>query len=165
MQRIKISIRTIKAAIARANAMFDDWQAECCEIAMIPAIAKRYAELNRDRFQHGVAVICHPGKCHKGMTRDDNLAVKDWTEYAGYVLHYAPNGAYLGPWSWNAVKPDYYCHSPSTTWDGMRRETVSQFIHDLRMLALGYDHPETRRSIERAHLTVTGVQEPQPCQS
>ena len=147
MRTIKVSIARLRAAIERAEQVSDDWQAQCCEIALIPQIARRYAELN-DRFP-AVAVKRHEGKPHKGMTRDDNLAVPDWSVYAGYVLNYG-----IDNYRWNSVSTDHYGHSPSTCWSGMGRETVSQFIHDLRMLALGYSHTEILRSIERAKIQV-----------
>ena len=150
MRTIKVSLTTLRDAIARAHAVSDDWQAECCEIALIPAVAKRYAELNAPRLP-AVAVIRHDGRHCIGMTPDDNRAVADWAEFTGYTLGYGLEVA-----RWNSVRSDYYSHSPSTCWNGMSRETVSQFVHDLRMVAIGYDHPEHWRTIERAGIRVTG---------
>jgi hypothetical protein len=152
MRTVTVSLRALQRALKAAKSSSDDWQAECCEIALIPAVAKRWAELNADRFQN-VHLDRYEGKPHIGMLPDGNRAVADWSEYAGYVLHYSADPS-ISNWGWNSVRQEYYGHSPSTAWDGMRRETISQFIHDLRMVALGYDHPEINRSIDRAKIRV-----------
>ena len=151
MRTIRVSLKTIRAAIARAQTVSDDWQAQLCEIALIPAVAKRWKELN-SRLP-GLAITRHDGAPHIGMTPYDNRAVTDWTVYAGYVLIYFPESGK----GWNSVRDNYYCHSPSSAWNGIRRETVSQFLEDLRMVALGYTNPEIMRSLERAKIVVTGL--------
>ncbi len=153
MKTLTISLKTIRAALARAAAVSDDWQAECCEIAMIPAVARRLAELNTRHFPR-LTMTRHEGKPHQNMRPEDNLAVKDWTVYAGYVLLYnaSPPGPFMG---WNAVRADYYSHSPGTAWNGLRREAISEFIHDLRMIAHGHDHPESRATLDRAGIRLT----------
>jgi hypothetical protein len=156
MRTIAVSLKTIRAAIARAEKLSSDWQAQCCEIALIPAIAKRWAELNTNHFQN-VHLDRHEGEPHLDYTPEQNHAVKDWSAFAGYVLRYSSDPS-ISNWGWNSVRSDCYGHSPCTAWDGMRRETVSQFLHDLRMLGLGYRHPELMKSLERAKIRVTGIE-------
>lgn len=150
MRTIKIKLSAIQEAIEAAHAVSDDWQAECLEILRIPAIAKRWRELN-PRFP-AVEIRRHDGAPHKGFQPDDNRAIGErnrWSEYAGYVFTYGLEGC-----GWNSVKDDYYGHSPSSAWNGCGRETICRFAEALRMFALGYDHDELRRSLKNAGIAL-----------
>jgi hypothetical protein len=155
MRTIEVSLESIRLAMERAHDRSDDWQAELCEIALIPVIAKRWQELNPN-FQ-GLHLERVPGLPHILKTPDDNRAIGDakrWAEYAGYVLVLFGEGE--NRYTWNAVRPDWYGHSPSTAWNGMRRETVSQFIETLRMVACGNEHDEYTKNLARAGIMLAG---------
>ena len=154
MKTIRVSRQTVARAIERANAASDDWQAELLELLLIPSLAKRWQELNPQFPQ--VAIVRHSGKPHKGYTRDDNLAVKDWTPFAGYLFQYDPEQH----WNWNAVRTDWYSHSASTAWNGVRRDTICSWVEDIRMLALGYDDRSYHATLARTKIVLTSVADP-----
>lgn len=145
MKLVTVEMETIKAAMERARTLHDDWQAECLEIILIPSIYKRWRELN-DRFPY--ELTRHPGLPYLRRTREMNEQVTDWSVFAGYVLR-----------GWNVVSTGRdrgYSHSAGTAWDGVRRDTISQFAHDLRMLAYGHDHREMQNNLERCGISLTG---------
>jgi hypothetical protein len=127
---LKIKASHVLKAMARGQQVSDDWQAQYIEIALLPAVNRRWQAANRDRFE-SLILARVPGKPHIGYTPDDNRAVIDWTQFAGYALAYGPGAS-----RWNSVRADCYSHSPSTTWDGIRRETYHSFIYDLGACAL-----------------------------
>jgi hypothetical protein len=152
VRKIKVKLSAIRQAIKRAKLVSDDWQAECCEILSIPAIAKRWQELNPNL--RGLRIWRVAGQPYRFESREINIArcdAKQWGQIAGYVLVLFSTAD--GDCSWNSVRPDYYGHSASTAWDGVRRDTVSQFVLDLRMLAYGHDHAEIRN-----HLASAGIE-------
>ena len=120
LRRIKVRASAVADAIAQGRAVSDDWQAQNLEIALLPNVAKRLADVNR-----GATVTRHKGLPHKGMSRDDNAAVTDWSAFAGYVV------TGFGGVAWNRVgegRERGYCHGPSRAWDGMRRECFCAFL-------------------------------------
>ena len=131
---ITVKASQIKAAIACANKISDDWQAELIEVLLIPNVYNRWQKVNG----HARYVVNrHDGQPHKGYKREDNLTVGElnaWDTIAGYTMQY--NG--LG-WGWNSVRTDYYGHGPSTTWDGIRRETYHSFLESLRSAVYAID--------------------------
>jgi hypothetical protein len=150
-----LTVRTddIQRAIERARAITDDWQAECLEILLIPALAKRWQELNPN--MPNVVIRRHVGEPYKGMTPDDNRQVEDWSRFAGYVFSYgfhdAPN------YGWNAVGHGArkgYSHSAGSAWNGVGRETIHRWVEALRIIVSGYDHPQEREVLERAGIVL-----------
>jgi hypothetical protein len=149
MRKIRVKLSSILRAIERAKTISDDWQAECCEILLIPAVAKRWQELNANFA--GLHVKRIDGAPYAFTCREDNQArceAKRWREVAGYVLVLFTGDS--GDYCWNGVRDDYYGHSASTAWDGIRRDTISSFAHDLRTLAYGHRHPDYDRALARA---------------
>lgn len=125
MKTITVKASDIRNAIARAQTVSDDWQAQHIEILRQPRIYKRWQELNSDR---NLTLAYHSGQKPTG-DREANLArceAKTWAEYAGYTLDF-------GGYRWNAVTDEWYGHSPACCWDGVRRETKSYFIECLRL--------------------------------
>ena len=117
----------ILAAIERAKAQDEDWQAELCEIAMLPAVEAAWRKANKGR---AVSIRRIDGIPHKGFVREANLArgaAEAWGEVSGYVFDYGIENL-----SWNSVRSGYYSHSAATTWDGVRRETYHEFIEQAR---------------------------------
>lgn len=163
MRAIKLKLSAVLRAIQRAKSVTDDWQAECCEILMIPAIAKRWQELNA-RLGNGLRIERIDGLRYSFVSREDNQARCDadgWAEVAGYslILMQLENG-YCS--RWNSVQRSYYCHSASTAWDGVRRETISQFVDDLRNMAHGWDDGDKRRRLAAAGIDVVNDLSPVP---
>jgi hypothetical protein len=97
---------------------YDLYSAQRMEILLIPKIYKRWKQLADIRFAGGRP---HP-EMQSSIVRAAN--------------HFGP-GYVVTIWGgrWNSLRDDYYSHSPGTAWDGVRRETVSQFIEDLYMWA------------------------------
>ena len=126
---LTIKLSSITKAIAHARELSDDWQAELLEILLMPKVYRLWHKLNSEHFPDP-NVTRHPGLKPTG-TRDDNEArckAQTWRQYAGYVFNYG-----LQSYTWNSVRDDYYGHSPSTAWDGIRRETTCGFVEALRM--------------------------------
>lgn len=133
MKTIKIKMKTLLRAIALAEERSNDWQAQCLEIAMIPAIADRWRELNPG-FGTGLVVEFHPGN---KFTVGVGFPI-DCKALAGYTLCLMKlEGS--PPYMWNRVRSEWYSHSASTCWNGMGRETICRFIEQLRMAALGHE--------------------------
>lgn len=137
LRPITVRMTAVAKAIAKANAISSDWQAELCEIALLPNVYKRWRQINGDRYT--LARI--DGLPHIHHSREQNLAIgqsETWDRYAGYVL---------GP-SWNSVRPDWFSHGPSCAWNGMRRDTYSRFILDIHQTHCVYARGSTlaRRS-------------------
>ncbi len=123
-----ITMFAIERAIEQAHTISDDWQAELLEILLLPKVYRIWHKLNT-RYPDAT-ITRHPGVKVTG-TREDNLArcdAKTWRICAGYTFDYGVHG-----YTWNSVRDDYYGHSPSTTWDGIRRETACGFVEALRM--------------------------------
>jgi len=108
----------VEQAIARGRAVSDDWQAGLLEIALIPAVAERFAEVNR-----GAAIERHEGLPHIGMRAEDNRQVSDWSVYAGYVVS-----------GWNRVGDEQsgFSHGAGRAWDGVRRSCWHGFVEAIR---------------------------------
>ncbi len=124
-----ITLKSLEKAITAAHNISDDWQAELLEVLLLPKVYHLWHKLNAEHFPDPT-VTRHPGLKPTG-TRDDNLArcqAQTWRQYAGYVFSYGLHG-----YTWNSVRDDYYGHSPSTAWDGIRRETVCGFVEALRV--------------------------------
>jgi len=126
-RKIRVWASELVAAQERARKTTDDWQARLIEYLLIPKLTKRWREANSDRF--GTLLLeRHPGKPHINYTPDDNRAIgqrKGWAEYAGYTLRYGES------YGWNGVRDEYYSHSASTCYDGIRRETYCGFLDAL----------------------------------
>lgn len=149
MRTITIKHAEVKKAFERAADISSDWQAELCELLLTPKIAKRFSELNIGRL--GLKVERHDGEPHKDQQPEDNLKIgerKGWASYAGYTLVLFE--CMEGKLAWNSVREDYYGHAPSTCWDGVRRETIHQFLEAIRMLYYGHNHPEYHRVLTAA---------------
>ena len=103
---VRVHVSDVKKAIQRAERRSPEWQAEMLEIALIPGVK---AGLNRIPQNHrGVKIKRVKGKFGNG-----------------YVLE-----------GWNSVRDDYFSYSPSTAWDGLRREYYgAQDIERMRMAA------------------------------
>ena len=156
MRTIRLSIQTINRAIAKAQTQSDDWQAECCEILLIPAIAKRWRELNT-RFP-GVHLVRHDGMPHRGFQPSGNQAIGErdgWAEFAGYCLRYSDT---IEGYGWNSVRSNYYAHSPSCAWNGVTRETICRFVESIRAIANGHNWHEDEEMLARVKIVVTGVE-------
>jgi len=138
MQTITLTEARAQRAFTAARAISGEWQAECLELLRIPAIRRRWQQLNSIRLPFPIRIDYHPGKHSVGMTREQNLAVPDWSVYAGYVFSYGwPDRPEYG---WNRVRPDWFSHSPSCAWEGVRRETVHRFLEAIRYTLTGYEH-------------------------
>ena len=148
MNKIRIKASDIRRAIERGAKYSDDWQAGRLEVLRLPKIAKRWKQLN-PRFP-GVKIRFHKGRPHKGYTPDDNRAVTDWSQFAGYEFNYGIEG-----YGWNCVRSEWYSHGPGCAWNGVGRETISQFIDSLCFIVAGYDHPEHRKRLVEAKIDLT----------
>lgn len=152
MRTITVSMRTILRAVRESRSVSDDWQGAILEILRVPAIAKRWRELN-PRYR-GLELVRHAGLPMVGGWRELAGDNPDWASFAGYTLIYDrfDNGRVYG---WNSVRSDYYAHSASTAWNGVRRETIHRFAESLWMIALGHDHPDHRTTLTRAGIELT----------
>ena len=115
----------LRRALARAARVSDEWQARYLEILLIPQVYRRWRQVNCPYFGEELSIARHPGRPYIGYTREQNLAVEDWSKLTGYVLRYTDG------YGWNSVRGDYYSHSPATCWDGVRRETFHSFVESL----------------------------------
>ena len=152
MKQHKLTKLTIKASqVARAmdsvKDTFDDWQAQALEVLLLPKMYRRWRELNRDHYDPEMLTVERvPGLAHRGFTREDNGAIgdaKDWGKFAGYVLRFYKNHETGDTYGWNAIKDNWYSHSPSCCWDGVRRDTIHQFIEMTRMIVLQWRRGES----------------------
>jgi len=126
-RKITIKASQVAQAIKRARRLFgDDWQAECLEIALLPAINKRWRAVNRP-FHADLTLTRHIGKTPLDIKREDYQKT-NWLTVAGYELGY---GGATTSYCWNRARADYWGHSPGTAWDGVRRETCHSFIYTL----------------------------------
>lgn len=124
---LTVKASEIEKAIKRAkNFCPKDWQAELLEILLIPKVYRRWQYIN-DRYPKKVEIKRHQGKPWTG-DRDEALATEDWLIYSGYEFGYGLDG-----YCWNRAREDYYGHSPSSAWDGIRRETYHTFAENLRL--------------------------------
>ncbi len=146
MPNDKLKVLTVKAsqiakAMERAEQYDRDWQAKCCEIARIPAIARRFATLNRPRFPNAHVEFHNPGKAvglrWKDLapeSRDLVSSNREWARVYGWTFKYGLEGV-----CWNSVRDDYYGHNASCAWDGIRRETqYHEFLQVLYWLVTGW---------------------------
>jgi len=147
MRMLTISRATIRQAVKRAQPIIDawerkypkarDWQAECCEIAMIPAVACRLVELNR------------PGMYGKPNPKYPTIPV-----CYGFLRYYDPGGlpGYILP-GWNGEpRPGYEAsHAPGTAWNGVSRNLCGAIlVEQLRMTV--YEHEPLPEVMERAKI-------------
>ena len=157
---IRLRLGDLCAAIDRAHKVSREWQAECCEIAMLPQIAKRWREANANLPY--LQVLRVKGIPYAEVNRDKNLArgqARSWDKVAGYRLVFFKDekGQLYG---WNTVADDWYAHSAGSTWNGATRETMmAQTIHDLRMIVWcfreGVEIPSgTSESLEKYGIAV-----------
>lgn len=155
---IRVRASDVVRAITRAQAQTDDWQAECLEIALLPAINRRWRAANRDRYPD-IHLQRVPGQPYRQMTREDAERIcqeRGWLAYSGYELYLLAGETY----AWNRARADYYGHSPATAWNGMGRETYCQFIEDIRSLTYAMLHGTADRVHPEllAHLRSFGVE-------
>lgn len=123
---LTVKASEVEKAIKRAKSFCPkDWQAELLEILLIPKVYRRWQYIN-DRYLR-VEIKRHTGFPWVG-DRDEALAVEDWLIYSGYEFGYG-----FDDYCWNRARSDYYGHSPSSAWDGIRRETYHSFAENLRM--------------------------------
>lgn len=123
MKKITVKASDVRKAIKKAEAISDEWQAQHLELLLQPKIYRHWQALNSDR---PVALQFHPGAKPTGG-REENLQrceQRSWRQFAGYTLTFG--------YTWNSVADEWYEHSPSCCWDGVRRETRSFFIEALR---------------------------------
>lgn len=135
MRPLKISVAQLWRAICRAHRYSNEWQAECCEIVMLPLIARRWQQANADRFAK-LQMLRHRGKKYAATHPEDNRRITaegGWAQYAGYVLYYGGN------LYWNRVTSDYYGHSAAVAWSGVCRETrMALAVEHMRLIAWWY---------------------------
>lgn len=118
----------VRAAIESAKARDDDWQAGLCEIAMLPTVQEAWRAKNDGR---DLAVRRVDGIAHQGFQPADNRARGDaekWAEVGGYILYLSAGAGY----TYNDVRPDWYSHSASVTWDGCGRSTRCRVIETVK---------------------------------
>ena len=68
---------------------------------------------------------------HKGFEIPDNRArgdAKKWAEVSGYILYLNKDLDY----TYNDIRPDWYSHSASVTWDGCGRSTYCRVIETVK---------------------------------
>jgi len=145
MQTITLTQARAQRAFAAARAISDEWQAECLELLRIPAITRRWQLLNAAHFPSPtrIQIKYHPGKPSIGIR-----AATDWTVYAGYVFTYGnPDCPEYG---WNRVRPDWFSHNPANAWEGVRRQTIHEFLEAIRYTLRGYEHEGYWETLQRA---------------
>lgn len=138
MQTIQVKASEVRAAVNRAAQVSVEWQAACCEIARIPAVHKRWRELNLNltglevEFHEGLPYTVNDAEQNAGLGR-----LRLWSCFAGWTLKLfdLPGGVAC---RYNTVRVDWYGHGPSVCWDGMRRETRCEFIYALLAHLGGY---------------------------
>lgn len=131
LPRARVSMEDVRRAVEMARERDNDWQAQMCEIAMIPAVQSHWRAANRGMPE--LRIERHDGIEHKGFSRELNRARCDaglWEEVSGYTLVFSQ-------WScWNSKRAEHYAHSASSTWDGARRDTYHGFIELLQYASL-----------------------------
>lgn len=130
---MNLTVSEVVAAVRRAAEQDSDWQAQACEVAMLPAVEAAWRALNKGR---ALSVTVIPGLPHKGegFTREQNLArcaAGKWNEVSGYIFD--PGLAGL---VWSRVSADHYGHSAHVAWEGVCRETYHAVIEVARDLGL-----------------------------
>lgn len=135
----------VKRALERAKEQDDDWQAAMCEIAMLPAVQEAWRAKNDGR---DLAVRRVDGIAHQGFQPENNRArgdAKKWAEVGEYILYLSEDAGY----TYNDVRPDWYSHSASVTWDGCGRstrcrviETVKSACHQLTRTSGSFAFPQ-----------------------
>jgi len=131
---ITVEASSVLRAMKSVEDKFDDWQAQYLEVLLLPNVYKRWKQANPNMPDMVLNRVS--GETHKGFTPEDNRAVGDakgWSLFAGYTLRYCLNPSTGESSGWNGVRDDYYCHSPSVAWDGVRRDTYHQFVQDIAM--------------------------------
>jgi len=125
---IRVKASDVGKAIRQAERFCPrDWQAELLEILRIPSVYRRWRYINSDRMP-GLELSRHKGKGPFVGGREVALAVEDWLIFNGYELGYGCEN-----YCWNRARSDFYGHSPSSAWDGVRRETYAGFADALRL--------------------------------
>ena len=126
---LSIKASVLRRAILRVRKLTDDWPAECIAVALVPAVYRRLAVLNKP-FGTVPHITFHPGKPHIGFTPEQNEQVgrdKAWAQYVGWTLVYGDYGI------WNTQAETWYSHSASTCWNGCSRNLhVVGFVEHLR---------------------------------
>lgn len=141
----------------------NEWQAECCEIAMIPAIARRLVELNRP------GIYGEP--LDSRLDKTQPLSPEQLQDGRGPIilpplygfLRYAeasfPPGYILPGWN-GEPRPDYTgAHAPGIAWNGVMRNLVgAMLVEQLRASLYGQEPlPEV---MERAKVKLSGLINP-----
>ena len=111
----------VRAAWNAAYPLGDHWQADLCEIMLLPGM---WARMRRRADADG-----------RGRTFSF-YALRRFTcgrGLPGYILS-----------NWNGEpRPGHECsHSPGTAWDGIRRNLYWSLAEGLRAVALGHDAPD-----------------------
>lgn len=158
MKLLKVKASEIKQAIDKAKLLSDDWQAEIIEIILIPKVYARWKEINLDRLYRDFTITRHDGLKPWG-DREENLKRcndKTWESFFGYTLSwtYPSSSSSALDTYWNRVSADHYGHSPSVCWDGIRRETYSAFVEELRM---AFYYPDGN-TVASEYLSLVNVQ-------
>jgi len=124
MKTMKISLRTIQAAVNRGRSVQDawakagysnEWMAKVIEVARIPAVSRRMREKQR---KERLGCPDYYG---------DPAPVTD-------IEHHLP-GYVMRGWSSGPREGWELAHAPSNTWNGMYRELYVSLPEHLRMLA------------------------------
>jgi len=133
-ETLYVNASDILSACEVAQMWSSDRQAELCEIILsVPGVMDHWREMNNRQIE----LRRHEGIPHINHQPDDNRAVgeaKQWHLYAGYVFYLDGRANY----SYNGVHEDWYSHSPSCAWDGIRRETYSGWLENMRALAYSW---------------------------
>ncbi len=132
---VTVKASQVAAAIHRARTVDYCFQACVCEIAVLPRVAKLYREVNRDRMPHAHIIAHRPPKevrlDWENIANDTRAKLsltetKAWARVPGWTFEYGVEGLV-----WNRIGDECYSHNAANTYDGMRRETICQFIYDL----------------------------------
>ena len=98
-----------------------EWQAESIEILRLRPLYAHWQALNWPENE----LTYWPGD--RPPHPPFHEIRSGWTEVRGYVLK-----------GWNSVRDEYWAHSPSKAWDGIRRTTYSIFIDWIRLVTSHY---------------------------
>jgi hypothetical protein len=143
---MKVTLKQVQAAIARANRDFPrDWQAEVCEVLLIPAVYAAWQKVNiRQRGIFPVLTRETDFKGRKGYWLRYGLPRYEWKrDTRGHLRkarrdpdaflnwNHAPTGNESDPW---------YSHSPGNAMNGIGRETWCRFAEHLRYAACYSPH-------------------------
>jgi hypothetical protein len=119
---LEIAASKVLAACNRADEFFpNEWQACMLEILLIPEVGAHWRAMSGTDLR----LERHAGAPYRGQ-RD----VADWSTVAGYVFR---EGERL---PWNCVRSEGYNHHPGTAWNGIRRETFSNWVYFLYQMTL-----------------------------